>query len=127
MLDRVPNQTNTDKGLTKAGTPRKVVQRAWTMPELRKAGKLWAEGLTIKQVAAEIGRTYESVKHQTESRRDIFPHRRHRMGPDYGRKRLTLPLSPTLYALVKKEAKARNTSMIRVIRTTLTAALLAKK
>lgn len=115
--------------LDKTSPETKRQQRLWTTNELSRAGQLWREGRTIREVAHEIGRSYESLKHQIETRRDVFPRRRTPRS-DVGREgrpvTIKLTISPFLHKLVKKEARARRISMNMVLREAIRDTLLRR-
>jgi len=101
----------------------------WTTGELRRASAIWAEGKTMAEIADALGRGRESIKHQVEARRDLFPRRREKRDgfSNSGLISLKVPVTPYLHKLVKAEAKRRGISQNMVIREALRNVLLRKK
>lgn len=102
----------------------------WTMRELKKASVLWSDGLTIAQIAQTIGRTHESVKFQTYTRRDLFPRRKNprlTYGVHGAPVNLKFDVTPYLHKAIRAEARAKGVSMSKLVRDILTDTLLRKK
>ena len=89
--------------------------RYWNVKEIKQASELWKQGIPVKEIADQIGRSERSLKYQVMTRRDWFPHRRreNRNRKDY--KIIKIEVTPFLHKTIKEEAKKRNTSMNLVI------------
>lgn len=101
----------------------------WTTIELQWASRLWKQGKTLTEIADTLGRGRESVKHQCEARRDLFPRRREKRDgfSNVGKLiSLKVPITPFMHKAVKAEARRRGVSQNIVIREALRAVLLRK-
>lgn len=58
-----------------------------TEEELMRASRMWADGATAREIAAELGIADDSVYSMTYKRRDLFP-ARGRGGPRYTKERV---------------------------------------
>lgn len=90
----------------------------WTGAEIIRARKLWKDGHTIRSIADQIGRSFDSVRKRVMNDRDSFP-RRHLTRGEIARVGYiaqTVMLSPMAHARIKKAAKERNVPMSTVIR-----------
>lgn len=47
----------------------------FTKTQRKKASRLWAEGMRMKQMAEVMGVTYEELKYETQAHRDVYPRR----------------------------------------------------
>lgn len=101
--------------------------KLWTGAELKRASLLWSAGLSMIQIASELERSKESVKHQIAARRDLFPRRRQPRseirndGPAVAFK---FTVTPFMHRAVKKEARRRGISQCMVVREALRDVLL---
>lgn len=102
----------------------------WTGAELTRAAALWRVGMSIDNMAVELGRSRYSVSHQIEVNRDKFPRRRtkrtdlrHQGAPV----RLKVTVSPFMHKMLTAEAKRRNVSMNTVVRDALTDIVIRKR
>lgn len=102
----------------------------WTNKELGRASDLWMQGLTITQIAQELGRTNRSIQHQILDKRELFPRRRaYRRDVKREHPPVYMKLSITLFMhnLLKKEARRRGVSMNTVIRDAVRGVLMPAK
>lgn len=91
----------------------------WTTKELKAASVLWKQGLTLENMGKELGRTRESVKYQTQTRRDYFPRRKQEREYFKDLVQIKIPISEATYKAMKAEAKERGISLNMLIRETL--------
>lgn len=93
-------------------------QRTWTTTELHHASRLWKNGDSIEEMALKLKRGRESIKHQTQSRRDLFPRRKQPRGDIKEVVDIKLAITPYMHRLMKLEAKERGISFNMLVRET---------
>lgn len=47
----------------------------WTYPQLKRASALWAEVLSLQEIADALGRTRDSIREVSQRHRALFPYR----------------------------------------------------
>lgn len=93
--------------------------KGWTIVELHHASRLWKRGDTLKDIALAMNKTRESIKHQSASRRDLFPWRKQPRHDLTGKTvEVKLKLTVYTYSLIKEEAKERGISINMLVRET---------
>lgn len=93
--------------------------KPWTTRELKTAADLWKEGKSIETIATALGRGRESVKHQTQVRRDLFPRRKQERMSIKDVVTTKMVISKFVYRRIKSEATERGISINMVIREAL--------
>lgn len=93
--------------------------KTWTTGELKRASALWKEGKSIQEIADVLERGRGSIKHVTQTRRDLFPRRK--QARDYFKDAVNIkvPITEATYRVMKAEAKERGISLNMLIRETL--------
>ena len=96
--------------------------RHWTMAEIKEAAELWEQGLTIREIADQIGRNAATLSGQIEKHRHLFPRRR--SSPTGGdksapRKTLHMPVSEYVHTQLRELARKRGTTISAVVRDAL--------
>lgn len=91
----------------------------WTTKELKAASVLWKQGLSLEDMGKELHRTRESVKYQTQTRRDYFPRRKQERTYFADKVNVKIPISEAVHKAMKAEAKERGISLNMLIRETL--------
>ena len=100
----------------------------WTTSELKKAQKLWNEGKLVKEIATELGRSFQSVNHQIKRNRERFPRRKAAWG-SLAKEGVSFraEISEFVMKAIRKEAEERRISINMIIREALLDRFVRKK
>lgn len=93
--------------------------KVWTTGELKRASALWKEGKSIFEIAQALNRGRESIKHVTQTRRDLFPRRKQARDYFKDKVNIKIPITEATYKAIQAEAKERGISLNMLIRETL--------
>lgn len=85
--------------------------RRWTNHELKRASELWANGLSTLEIANELERPMQSMKHAIYRNRDLFPFRHQKHGPNSRAVDVRIMTSEYLYRTMKRRALEENISL----------------
>lgn len=96
-----------------------MTAKPWTTKELQTGSELWKQGKSIQSIADALGRGRESVKHQTQTRRDYFPRRKQERMSIKDTVTTKMVISKFVYRAIKSESKKRGISVNMVIREAL--------